>query len=423
MSLIEYTFGGKVDKVKKSIERIRAFEPIQNGWFDEPYYVCYSGGKDSDAIRILFELSGVPFELWHSHTTADAPETVRYVRSIQDIHIRYPTKSMWQLIAEKMMPPSRTMRYCCGVLKESGGEGRFVVTGVRWQESKARKRRGGVEVQARKQENALILNEDNDESRRMIESCQMKGKRVLNPIIDWSETDVWELLRHYGCKGNPLYAEGKKTGRMCWMPDGRGTRSNVGFSKVAKIPRNVYPCIRPNGCKPEKTAGGSYQMGKRRGCYAMVVTGKDRKTAGRTDADRNLRLDGRQMMSIRFVIPYPKTGKARSAWAKTYGLNAYWAGKHWAKRKADAEYWHTLVRTELRRQGVKRMVDGPFAVRIYWNDRLDLDNHAAMGKMIVDALKGVIIPDDSRRWFKWLEYGWHDEDWIEVEIEEWRDKR
>lgn len=210
MSLIEYTFGGKVDKVKKSIERIRAFEPIQNGWFDEPYYVCYSGGKDSDAIRILFELSGVPFELWHSHTTADAPETVRYVRSIQDIHIRYPTKSMWQLIAEKMMPPSRTMRYCCGVLKESGGEGRFVVTGVRWQESKARKRRGGVEVQARKQENALILNADNDESRRMIESCQTKGKRVLNPIIDWSETDVWELLRHYGCKGNPLYAEGKK---------------------------------------------------------------------------------------------------------------------------------------------------------------------------------------------------------------------
>ena len=69
------------------------------------------------------------------------------------------------------------------------------------------------------------------------------------------------------------------------------------------------------------------------------------------------------------------------------------------------------------------MVDGPFAVRIYWNDRLDLDNHAAMGKMIVDALKRVIIPDDSRRWFKRLEYGWHDEDWIEVEIEEWRGER
>ena len=126
---------------------------------------------------------------------------------------------------------------------------------------------------------------------------------------------------------------------------------------------------------------------------------------------------------VHFIIPYPKIKKARSAWAKTYGLNAYWSGKHWSKRKADAEYWHTLVRTELRRQGVKRMVDGPFAVRILWNDRLDLDNHAAMGKMIVDALKGVIIPDDSRRWFQRLEYGWHDEDWIEVEIEEWRGEK
>lgn len=133
--------------------------------------------------------------------------------------------------------------------------------------------------------------------------------------------------------------------------------------------------------------------------------------------------NGRGNHAIRFIIPYPKTKKGRVEWSKKYGLNAYWAGKHWSKRKADAEYWHTLVRAELRRQGVKRMMEGPFAVKILWNDRLDLDNHAAMGKMIVDALKGVIIPDDSRRWFKRLEYGWHDEDWIQVEIEEWRGER
>ena len=133
--------------------------------------------------------------------------------------------------------------------------------------------------------------------------------------------------------------------------------------------------------------------------------------------------DGQGDYGVRFVIAYPKIKKARSAWAKTYGLNAYWTGKHWSKRKADAEYWHTLVRAELRRQGIKRGIEGPFAVRILWNDRLDLDNHAAMGKMIVDALKGVIIPDDSRRWFQRLEYGWHDEDWIEVEIREWRGEK
>lgn len=130
--------------------------------------------------------------------------------------------------------------------------------------------------------------------------------------------------------------------------------------------------------------------------------------------------NGRGNHEIRFIIPYPTTKNGRAEWSKKYGLNAYWAGKHWAQRKNDADYWHNLVHSELRRQGIRGGFDRPVSITFRWNDRLDLDNHAAMGKMIVDALKGVVIPDDSRRWFKRLEYGWHDEDWILVEIEEWR---
>jgi len=54
MPLIDYTFDGKIDKVAIAIERIKAFEPISNGFMDTPYYVAYSGGKDSDVIRILY---------------------------------------------------------------------------------------------------------------------------------------------------------------------------------------------------------------------------------------------------------------------------------------------------------------------------------------------------------------------------------
>lgn len=36
------------------------------------------------------------------------------------------------------MPPTRTMRYCCEVLKEHGGEGKVKITGVRWDESTRR---------------------------------------------------------------------------------------------------------------------------------------------------------------------------------------------------------------------------------------------------------------------------------------------
>ena len=90
MALIEQTLFGTVNKVDQAIQRIKMYDPIANSWMDEPYYVAYSGGKDSDVLRILFEMSGVKYDLVHNHTTADAPETVRYVRSIPGIQISYP---------------------------------------------------------------------------------------------------------------------------------------------------------------------------------------------------------------------------------------------------------------------------------------------------------------------------------------------
>lgn len=211
MALIEHTLFGTVNKVDQAIQRIKMYDPIANGWMDEPYYVAYSGGKDSDVLRILFEMSGVKYDLVHNHTTADAPETVRYIRTVPNVKISYSKESMWQLIPRKKMPPTRNVRYCCSELKERGGEGRFVSTGVRWAESSRRAaKRGGVEVQHRDITKKLILNADNDESRMMIESCQLKGKRILNPIIDWTDDDVWEFLHAEGCKSNPLYECGWK---------------------------------------------------------------------------------------------------------------------------------------------------------------------------------------------------------------------
>lgn len=205
MALIENTLEGRVNRVDIAIKRIQSFDPLALGIMDQPYYVAYSGGKDSDAIRILCELAGVKHELWHNHTTVDAPETVRYVRSIPGIRIDYPEQSMWRLIESKGIPPIRIKRYCCEVLKERGGEKRFVMTGVRRAESaNRRKKRGSVEVQG-KRDSKLILNADNDDARRVLETCRIKGKRVINPIIDWSDADVWELLDSYGCKSNPLY--------------------------------------------------------------------------------------------------------------------------------------------------------------------------------------------------------------------------
>lgn len=41
---------------------------------------------------------------------------------------------------------------------------------------------------------SLILNDDNDESRRTVEQCYRTRKTIINPIVDWLEEDVWEFL-------------------------------------------------------------------------------------------------------------------------------------------------------------------------------------------------------------------------------------
>lgn len=127
------------EKEKLAIKRLQTFEPLE-----EPYYLCYSGGKDSDVIRILADLAGVKRDIVNNHTTVDAPETVRYIRSIPGVQISYPKLTMWDLIVKKRLPPTRLMRYCCEELKEHGGQGRVKITGVRWAESNARRDNAGL---------------------------------------------------------------------------------------------------------------------------------------------------------------------------------------------------------------------------------------------------------------------------------------
>lgn len=146
------------DLEQTAIERLKAASDMSLRLFEKPLVITYSGGKDSDVLLHLARASDIPFEVLHSLTTADAPETVRHVydtfyrlecKGIKcdvDKHVQ-PDGSrvtMWNLVPRKLMPPTRVVRYCCAELKEGGGKGRFIATGVRWAESTARrKNRGG----------------------------------------------------------------------------------------------------------------------------------------------------------------------------------------------------------------------------------------------------------------------------------------
>ena len=192
--------------------------------YEKPLMLAYSGGKDSDVLLDLALKAKIPMQIVYSLTTVDAPETVHHVRDVfsrldmrgvscAEARPEYKGKpvTMWTLIPQKRMPPTRLVRYCCDVMKEQVGKGAFCATGVRWAESVARKNsRGVMEVNTRKKEDRIILTNDNDEKRRLFETCRMKAKRTVNPIVDWTDADIFDYIHASGVQINSLYARGWK---------------------------------------------------------------------------------------------------------------------------------------------------------------------------------------------------------------------
>ena len=212
-----------MDLEQSAFEAMRFASAQSLKLYEQPLVIKYSGGKDSDVLLRLAENSGIPFEVLHSLTTADAPETVYHVRDTFrrleekgvkcaiDAHVQPDGKriTMWNLIPKKLIPPTRPIRYCCAVLKETGGRGRFIATGVRWDESSRRKNsRGVIEVSPSDKNKRLILMDDNDEARMQFETCQLKGQRTVNPIIGWTTDDVWDYIASEHIPVCSLYSRG-----------------------------------------------------------------------------------------------------------------------------------------------------------------------------------------------------------------------
>lgn len=140
-------------KIATAYERFRWAAKEAERLFDMPLVVRYSGGKDSDVILQLAKESGVPFRVTHNLTTADPPDNVYYIRRVFarlreegiDCRIYVPKRSLWRIMRETLVIPSRVMRVCCSELKERKmPDAPYIVTGVRWAESAGRRAKSGI---------------------------------------------------------------------------------------------------------------------------------------------------------------------------------------------------------------------------------------------------------------------------------------
>lgn len=200
-----------LNMVEVAVKRLQMFEPA------EGYYLAFSGGKDSVVIKALADMAGVKYDAYYNVTSVDPPELIQFIREHHpDVKWEFPRDkdgnriTMWNLIPKKKMPPTRIARYCCDKLKEGGGKGRFVVTGVRWAESARRKNdRAGLELdydRGKKKRNSL--DPDNPDNAEIARFCPTKSKRILNPVIDWSNEDIWEFIHKYEIPYCNLYDQG-----------------------------------------------------------------------------------------------------------------------------------------------------------------------------------------------------------------------
>lgn len=150
---------------------------------DGPLEISYSGGKDSDVILRLAQMSGVKHEAIYKQTSIDPPGTTAHAKEMGATIIR-PRATYLDIIRQRSMP-SRFSRFCCAILKEYKVHDR-AVQGIRREESTKRASRY-----------------------KEPEVCRLypnKEKvRVYYPILDWTLEDVERFISEQGIKCAPVY--------------------------------------------------------------------------------------------------------------------------------------------------------------------------------------------------------------------------
>lgn len=250
---------------QKSIDLLRKSESLAMKYSPDGFYLAFSGGKDSQALYHIAKMAGVKFRAHMALTSVDPPEVIRFVKThYPDVILHKPKDSIYHIaVRRKFLLPSRLLRWCCAELKEEGGAGTVCLTGIRKAESVRRKQRSQVEVSNRSFAGDLDdfynwqkeqigkkvknLNQDYfaEQGESEIRCVNGKDKIIINPILDWQDSDVWDFLNYVAkvphCE---LYDRGwSRIGCICCPMSSYN-------HKIREL--NLYPHVKRNWIKAIK---------------------------------------------------------------------------------------------------------------------------------------------------------------------------
>jgi phosphoadenosine phosphosulfate reductase len=218
--LMEVAYALPLDqKIDAAIATLRSFEKIAIDRDPMGFFLAFSGGKDSVVIKELARLSGTRFSSFYNQSTIDPPEVIAFLKEHHpDVTWNRPARNLiMSMVDEPQGPPTRLARWCCQVYKEGGGEGTVRVLGVRAKESPRRARQWKQVV------------------------SMADGGFILNPILFWTDEDVWTFIKERGVPYCSLYDEGlKRIGCVgCPMAGAEGMKRDFdrwpGFRRLWKV--------------------------------------------------------------------------------------------------------------------------------------------------------------------------------------------
>ena len=255
------------EKIEKSIEVLRTAAKISKDFYDTPLILAYSGGKDSDVMLDLAIKANIEFEVLYSTTTVDAPQTMLHINEVfkklkamgikagktKPVYKGKPV-NMFLLIQQKGTPPTRIMRYCCSVFKETSTPYRITAVGVRASES--RKRHGRSDFSSGRGRAAKHFNLEHvkevfkDATEQdpvwdctIVANARNHKNLIVNPIYEWIDNDVWTYIRGNKIQYNPLYDMGYSRVGCILCPMARRSekkRDEVNFPEIRENYKKAF---------------------------------------------------------------------------------------------------------------------------------------------------------------------------------------